>query len=91
MIDIQIHPSQLAEAKRDIKDIIRRHNRYNQWDMIELRDWDGTFMPESSWMSVIDNTDCTDGEHFIRVEFDDDHKIQDALTDHFGEFNVGCC
>ena len=91
MIDIQIHPSQLAEAKRDIKDIIQRHNRYNRWDTIELRDSDGRFMPEYSCLHVIDNTDRIDGEYFIRVEFDDDHKIQDDITDHFGEFNVGCC
>ena len=91
MIDIQIHPSQLAEAKRDIKDIIQRHNRYNRWDTIELRDSDGRFMPEYAWLHVIDNTDRIDGEYFIRVEFDDDHKIQDAVTDHFGEFNVGWC
>jgi len=91
MIDISIHPSQLDEAKRDIKDIIRRHNRYNRYDMIELRDYDGTFMPEQYWLYVIDNTDRTDGEYFIRVEFDDDYKIHNTVTDHFGEFNVGCC
>ncbi len=91
MIDIQIHPSELAEAKRDIKDIIRSYNRYSRWDTIELRDSDGRFMPESHWLEVIDNTEFADGEYFIRVEFDDDYKIQDAVTDHFGEFNVGCC
>jgi len=90
MIDIGIHPSQLAEAKRDIKDIIRSYNRRNQWDMIELRDCDGRFMPEHYWLWVIDNTDRSDGEFFIRVEFDDDYKIHSDITDHFGEFNVGC-
>ena len=91
MIDIQIHPSQLAEAKRDIKDIIRSYNRYSRWDVIELRDSDGRFMPERDWMQVVDNTEFEGGEYFIRVEFDDDHKIQADVTDHFGEFNVGCC
>jgi len=91
MIDIQIHPSQLAEAKRNIKDIIRSYNRYSRWDTIELRDSDGRFMPERDWMQVVDNTEFENGEYFIRVEFDDDHKIQDAVIDHFGEFNVGCC
>ncbi len=89
MIDIEIHPSQITEAKRDIKDIIRCYNRYNKWEMIELRDCDGRFMPEHYWLWVIDNTDQTDGEYFIRVEFDDDYKIHNAVTDHFGEFNVG--
>lgn len=89
MIDISIHPSQLDEAKRDIKDMIRLHNRYNRFNMIELRDCDGRFMPEHYWLYVIDNTDRTDGEYFIRLEFDDDYKIQDSLVNHFGEFNVG--
>lgn len=89
MIDIGIHPSQLKEAKRDIKDMIRRHNRYNEYDMIELRNCDGTFLPEHAWLYVIDNTDRTDGEFFIRLEFDGDYKIKDELMDHFGAFNVG--
>ena len=89
MIDIGIHPSQLNEAKRDIKDMIRMHNRCNTYDMIQLRDCDGRFMPEHAWLYVIDNTDRTDGEYFIRLEFDDDYKIKDALVDHFGGFNVG--
>ena len=88
MIDIGIHPSQLKEAKRDIKDMIRRHNRYNEYDMIELRNCDGTFLPEHAWLYVIDNTDRTDGEFFIRLEFDDSYKIKDELVDHFGAFNV---
>ena len=89
MIDIGIHPSQLKEAKRDIKDIIRNYNYCNEWGMIELRDSDGRFMPEHAWLYVIDNTDRTDGEYFIRLEFDDVYKIKDALVDHFGGFNVG--
>jgi hypothetical protein len=89
MIDIGIHPSDLQEAKRDIKDMIRRYNKYNEYDMIELRNCDGTFLPEYAWLYVIDNTDRTDGEYFIRLEFDDDYKIKDAVVDHFGEFNVG--
>ena len=89
MIDIGIHPSQLDEAKRDIKDIIRRYNRFNDWKMIELRNCDGTFMPEHAWLYVIDNTDRTDGEYFIRLEFDGDHKIVDEIVEHFGGFNVG--
>ena len=91
MIDIQINPSQLTRAKQDIKNIIRSYNRYSTWDMIELRDSHGRFMLERDWMQVVDNTDFVDGEYFIRVEFDDDHKIQQAVIDHFGEFNVGCC
>lgn len=90
MIDIMIQPSQLKEAKREIKDIIRNYNYRNQWSMIELRDSEGRFMPEHYWMYVIDNLDRTDGEFFIRVEFDDDYKIHSDITDHFGEFNVGC-
>ncbi len=89
MIDITIHPSQLAEAKRDIKDMIRNHNRYRRYDTIELRDCDGRFMPEHAWLYVIDNTDRTDGEYFIRLDFDDDYKIKDEIVDHFGDFNVG--
>lgn len=91
MIDILMQPSQVEEAKREIKSLIRDYNRRHQWSMIELRDSDGRFMPEHYWMWVIDNLDRTDGEFFIRVEFDDDYKIYDAITDHFGEFNVGCC
>ena len=90
MIDIMIHPEQLAEAKRDIKDIIRTHNRYNQFSMIELRDCYGRFMPEHYWLYVIDNTDSTPGEYFIRIEFEDDYKIQNSIVEHFGGFNVGC-
>lgn len=91
MIDIMICPSQLKEAKLEIKDIIRSYNRRNQWDMIELRDYDGRFVPEHYWLYVINNLDRTDGEFFIRVEFDGDYKIHSDITDHFGEFNVACC
>lgn len=90
MIDIMIQPSQVEEAKKEIKWVIRNYNYRNQWRMIELRDSDGRFMPEHHWMWVIDNLDRTDGEFFIRLEFDDDYKIHGAIADHFGEFNVGC-
>lgn len=89
MIDINIHPSQLDQAKSDIRDIISNHNRYNKYDMIVLRDCEGRFMPMHQWLYVIDNTDRINGEYFIRMEFDDSHKIVDQLVDHFGGFNVG--
>ena len=91
MIDIMIQPSQVEEAKKDIKWVIRNYNYRNQWRMIELRDSWGRFMPDDDWFYVIDNRDRSDGEFFIRVEFEDDYKIHDAIMDHFGEFNVGCC
>jgi len=89
MIDIMIQPSELKEAKREIKDIIRSYNRRNEWDMIELRDSGGRFMPEHYWLYVINNLDRTDGEFFIRLEFDDDHKVANDMESHFGERNVG--
>lgn len=89
MIDIMIQPRELKEAKREIKDIIRNYNYRNQWSMIELRDSDGRFMPEHYWLNVIDNLDQPDGEFFIRLEFDDDHKVARDMESHFGERNVG--
>lgn len=91
MIDIMVQPRQVKEAKREIKSLIRDYNYRHQWSMIELRDSEGRFMPEEHWMWVIDNLDRTDGEFFIRIEFEDDYKIHSLISDHFGEFNVGCC
>ena len=89
MIDIMIQPRQLTDAKMKIKEIIRRYNYYHQFDMIELRDEDGRFMPEHYWLSVIDNlNDDHNGEFFIRLEFDDDHKIVSDMEDAFGDYNV---
>jgi len=88
MIDIMIQPSELKEAKREIKDIIRNYNYRNQWEMIDLRDSDGRFMPEHYWLYVIDNLDCTDGEFFIRLEFDGDNRVASDIESHFGERNV---
>ena len=89
MIDIQVDPKRVKEAKQDIKDIIRRHNRYNQFDMIDIRDYDGRFVRDAEWMFVINNR--TDGDFFIRICFDGDYKIQEAISAHFGASNVGWC
>jgi len=83
MIDIQIHPSQVSEAKKAIYQMVQDYNRQNQFDTIEFRLYDHLW--------VIDNTDRADGEYFIRVEFDDDYKIQQDVVDYFGEFNVAYC
>lgn len=92
MIDITIHPSQTSEAQKAIVRMIQDYNRYNRFDTIEFRcPYDGKFMSVYDHMWVIDNTDRTDGEYFIRVEFDDDYKIQQDVIDYFGEFNVGYC
>lgn len=91
MIDISVQPSQVAEARRDIREIIQRHNRYNEYRQIDLRHHDGKFMSTDEWLWVIDNTDRADGEFFIRIEFDDDILIAQEVAEHFGHFNVGYC
>lgn len=91
MIDISINPSQVDEAKKEIREIIQRHNRYKVWPEIDLRHSDGKFMSMNEWLWIIDNTDRDDGEFFIRIEFDNDYLIAEEIEDYFGSFNVGYC
>jgi hypothetical protein len=93
MIDIRISPSEVVTAKKAIREMVQRHNRYAFWNTIELR------CPQTGWfeslydhIQVIDHErtaeDDDDWTFFLRVEFDGVEYIANSIEAYFGERNV---
>ncbi len=93
MIDIRISPCEVVTAKKAIREMVQRHNRYNRWDTIDLR------CPRTGWFEslydqifVIDHErvaeDDDDWTFFLRAEFEGVYRIASEIESYFGERNV---
>lgn len=85
MIDIIICPSEVTEAKRAIREMVQRHNRYD-WDTIDLRcPYTGQF--ESLYDQIVLHDDGQ-GEYWLTLAFEGAHHIFNRVESYFGERNV---
>lgn len=93
MIDIRISPREVVTAKKAIREMVQRHNRYNRWNTIDLRcPQTGLFESLYDQIRVIDHERMAqnddDWTFFLRAEFEGVYHIANEIESYFGERNV---